>query len=198
MAHDQHRQHGGQQSPFSPAPAPVAASGQKNTIIAFLVGLLIGAGATWLGLTVAQPEDGQVHDDQPASGTTTPTDTTDSNGVSADDNRIVVTDQRPGTVVDVESVSLAKPGWVVIHEMRNGGLGNALGAGWFDAGTEQFGRVNLLRGLEAETEYYAVLYDDAGDDRLFDLDTDTPLEDARGNRIQVTFTAVPPPAAAGN
>lgn len=155
-------------------------------IIAFVVGL----GASWYvferdtGINVETPE---------ISDTTTSTyvKTNGGNPISAvassGGNIIVVNNQSAGYSVVIQSVSFENPGWVAIHEERDGGLGNTLGAGWFPAG-ENSGTIELLRGTISGGTYYAVLHNDDGNKR-YDYKVDTFLTDASGNAIIVKFVA---------
>jgi hypothetical protein len=150
-----------------------------KVIIAFVVGVLIGFLGTWLSMrNVATP----VVDD---------IDTEIKVGASdvklSGENAILVRDQKPGIIVNVELVTLENAGWVVIHEDNNGLLGNALGAQLFLAGVNS-GTVELLRGMEAGNTYYAVVRQDDGDG-AFDLAKDLLLSDERGNPVQVNFIA---------
>lgn len=151
-------------------------------IIAFLVGIIIGFLGTWVSMR--EPADkianvdinDEISEDDEASG-----------AVLSDRNAILVRDQKAGTNVDIELVTLENVGWVVIHEDNNGALGNALGAQLFDVGKSK-GVVELLRGTEAGKTYYATIRQDDGD-HAFDLTKDILLLDEAGNPIQVKFKA---------
>jgi hypothetical protein len=49
-------------------------------------------------------------------------------------NAIQANDQIAGDTVEVTMITLSVPGWVAIHEDKNGQLGNILGASRFDPG----------------------------------------------------------------
>lgn len=103
-------------------------------------------------------------------------------------NAIAVNDQAPGLSVEVRLVTLARDGWVVIHEDRDGKPGNILGAQRLGAGANQSGSVELLRAIEEGKVYYAMLHSDDGD-RAFDHTKDLPITDPQGNVILMRFVA---------
>ncbi len=105
---------------------------------------------------------------------------------------IAVDDQAPGLTVAIKFVTLAKDGWVVVHEDRDGKPGNILGAQLFFVGQNQSGSVDLLRGTEEGRVYYAMLHNDDGD-RKFDHQKDLPLTDPQGNIILMRFVATAGP-----
>lgn len=107
-------------------------------------------------------------------------------------NAVAVNDQAPGLRVAVAMVTLARDGWVVIHEDRDGKPGNILGAQRFGSGANQSGSVDLLRSTEEGRVYYAMLHSDDGD-RAFDHAKDLPLTDPQGNVILMRFVAAAAP-----
>lgn len=100
---------------------------------------------------------------------------------------LVVENQPAGVLVIVQYAAVDEGQWVVIHEDREGTLGNVLGAARFTGGTTE-GAVELLRGTSAGSTYHAILYADNGD-RAFSLSDDTPLSDASGSIKGITFIA---------
>ncbi|MDO8492536.1 MAG: hypothetical protein Q7S34_02785 [bacterium] len=102
-------------------------------------------------------------------------------------NAIATNDQLAGDTAEVTMITLSVPGWVAIHEDKNGLLGNILGAGRFDPGIH-LGEIELLRGTVSGGTYHAVLYQDNGD-RQFDSSTDAPIKNAEGRIIEATFKA---------
>jgi len=112
--------------------------------------------------------------------------------VLAGSSAIAVSDQAPGMQVRVELVTFAEDGWVVIHEDLDGQPGIILGAQRFNAGANQSGVVDLLRGTEEGRVYYAMLHRDDGD-RQFDHRVDTPVADTQGNAILMRFIATTQP-----
>lgn len=100
---------------------------------------------------------------------------------------LIVEDQPAGLIVHVRHAAVDEGKWVVIHEDREGILGNVLGAARFVRGTTE-GAVELLRATSPGSTYHAVLYADNGD-RAFSLSDDTPLSDVSGTIKGVTFSA---------
>jgi hypothetical protein len=97
-------------------------------------------------------------------------------------NTIQVGAQQAGTPVRIASVQLdagEAGGWVVVHEVQDGVIGNALGAIRKDSGLHTDVVVQLLRETVSGGTYAVVLYTDNGD-RQFSLTSDTPLTDAEG------------------
>ncbi|MDP3725516.1 MAG: hypothetical protein Q8R20_03555 [Nanoarchaeota archaeon] len=112
-----------------------------------------------------------------------------STGVSGEGS-LSVSDQEFGDSISISSVTLGSAGWIAIHEDRDGGLGNILGAGWFPAGMSENVEVNLLRGTVPGALYHAVLRSDDGD-REFDHTKDAPFEDESGKTLETTFRTNP-------
>lgn len=181
----------GSQKPLLPAPSS-SGGGNTKLIVSAIVGFAVGVGAAWLwGMNKEVAEAPTVNDGKTVTGTTTDTNNVQSNTVSGSTigkNIVVVEDQDAGTRVFVKQVILQTVGWVVIHERVNGQVGNALGAGRFEAGTNE-GEIELLRATEAGRMYFALLYKDDGD-KLFDLKKDTRLTDTSGQSVQATFWVV--------
>lgn len=103
------------------------------------------------------------------------------------DMPLSVQDQAAGMSVVIARAAIGEGQWIVVHEDRDGALGNVLGAARF-IGETSSGTVELLRGTRAGATYYAVIYADNGD-RQFSLESDTPLRDASGTLKSVTFKA---------
>jgi hypothetical protein len=127
-------------------------------------------------VTVAD-DTAQTQDDTIINETTGGTDTTDV---------IQVSDQTAGGAVKVVSVSMPQLGWVVIHEIKDGVIANALGASLRDSGEHNDIDVYLLRDTVSGGEYAVVLYQDDGD-REFSLALDAPITDSSGNFIMSRF-----------
>lgn len=112
------------------------------------------------------------------------------------DGDVSVSDQPAGRAVVVDAATLPAIGWIVVHELRGGEIGNALGAARREAGAHQRVVVDLLRGTEPEKSYAVVLYADNGN-REFDLRADALFE-KNGSVIMDQFVATIPVAPAGN
>lgn len=112
------------------------------------------------------------------------------------DGDVSVPDQPAGRAVVVDSATLPAVGWIVVHELRGGEIGNALGAARREAGAHHKVVIDLLRGTEPNTSYTVVLYADNGN-REFDLKADSLFEN-EGAVIMDQFTAMTPVAPSGN
>jgi len=94
-----------------------------------------------------------------------------------------------GNIVYVETVSLVKPGHVVVMKDNAGSPGSVLGSTYLDAGTRP-ARVNLSENTVNGASYWVALYDDTDGDKKFDATKDLPLKDASGNIILKQFKAL--------
>lgn len=100
-----------------------------------------------------------------------------------------VEDQTPGFAVAIKNIHTAKSVWLAIHEDNGKGKpGNILGAQLFDPSMVS-GSVQLLRATEPNKTYYAIIHDDNGD-RAFIPKMDTPILDANGNPLMITFKTI--------
>lgn len=106
------------------------------------------------------------------------------------DDMIIVTNQPAGSSVTVKSANLEAGkggGWVVVHEVNDGVIANALGAVRRDSGTHADIEVKLLRETLPGGTYAVVLYSD-NNDRVFSISTDTPLKNGE-DYVMSTFQA---------
>lgn len=101
---------------------------------------------------------------------------------------LVVPDQAEGRVVEVATVTLTAPGFVVIHADEAGLPGAVLGVSpMLFAETAEFVEVPLTNDLEVGKVYFASLYHDDGDG-VFTLETDLPaFDDYSGMTIMTMF-----------
>lgn len=97
---------------------------------------------------------------------------------------INVSDQKPGNVATIDSVTFENPGWIAIYDSVDGGPSSILGAHWFDKGTHTETNITLFLDMIAGQTYYAVLRSDDGKmipdtagSREFNTATDLPLTD---------------------
>jgi len=100
---------------------------------------------------------------------------------------LAVHDQSAGSTVFVDSVQVPSPGvWVAVEELRDGSLGNILGAARVTAPATGV-TVNLLRATVPGAAYAVVLYRDNGDGE-FDGKTDSIYVDFNtGERVVALF-----------
>ena len=163
----------------------------QKALIAFIVGLLVGVGATWLwyekgsgaAMKAAEtPLTGEMSDVSPESSQVAAS----VAGVSVSgEGSISVLPQPAGMTVAIAQVVMPQSGWVVIHEDNAGAPGRVLGAQRFDMGTFT-GAVDLLRGTVAGGIYYAMLHADDGD-RQYDTKKDPAMLSLDGTIIMTTF-----------
>ncbi len=115
--------------------------------------------------------------------------TTDNNPTTTDTtsgtNRIVMSDQYPGNVVNVSSVQLDQPGYIAIHKDNNGQPGAVIGYAHFDKGINP-GKITLTTPTVEGGTYYAMLHSDNGDNK-FSETADAALKDSNGNIIMKIF-----------
>lgn len=163
---------------------------QRATL--FIGGLITGIVLMYAWGYITEPDGSQYALDDitthTETGSSTP-DTTEGDAslpTSAAEG-ISISTQLAGGTVTVQSVDLLADGWIVVHEMRDGVVANALGAIRRDAGSYTDIAVPLLRATMPGATYLVVLYADNGD-RVFDLQTDTPLTGASGAPLMVSFT----------
>ncbi|MDO8556981.1 MAG: hypothetical protein Q7R98_00770 [Candidatus Jorgensenbacteria bacterium] len=174
-----------------PPTPPVRKKTSWPTIVLIaIVAFVVGLGISWYVFGRSDEMAGEVPEIS-STATSTYIKTDGSNQISAvassGGNTIVVDNQSAGDSVVIQSVSFENPGWVAIHEERDGVVGNTLGAGWFPAGTSS-GVIELLRGTVSGGTYYAVLHGDNGD-KLYNYTTDKPITDASGSAIMTKFVA---------
>jgi len=172
----------------------------QKIIIGFISGFLLGLGLIWgwNNYSSRTTLDIPTTTTTPESTIETANSTTTSGliGEQLDEQKgledtmsneyIAVEKQHAGTVVVVKKCNLTVPGWVVVHEEKNGIITNALGAIRRDPGTCTNTTIPLLRATEAGKRYWVVLYADSGD-RLFNLREDFPIRTATGDPIMSPF-----------
>ena len=99
---------------------------------------------------------------------------------------MLVSEQAAGNEVLVERVSMHDTGWIVVHEVINGHISNALGATRRDAGEHTDVTVSLLRNTEPSGSYVVVLYSDNGNG-TFEISLDLPIVDESGEALIQAF-----------
>jgi len=176
----------------------------NKLIIVAIVSLIVGValGAVMFGSKASDTPKSTMKDDDGVMSDTSNSDTavlgdTDTrtsptiqdSGVTAvkiGGSTLTVTDQVSGGTVLIDSVLLAKDAWVVVHEDRDGMIGNILGAQYLQAGSYESVIVTLLRDTMPETRNYVTIYIDDGD-RLFDYKKDSMVTNESGGPIAVAF-----------
>lgn len=109
--------------------------------------------------------------------------------VSAENTAVTIVDQAAGESVLVQRAVLPVNGWIVVHEIVNGHVSNALGAARRDTGVHEDVSVSLLRDTEAGREYIVVLYEDNGNG-TFEIHSDLPILGAGGQPVMAQFSTI--------
>lgn len=149
-------------------------------VLVIIVGGAIMAGERRSGLSTNMAAELQ-------ASTTPPTETAAhaEGAAPAQGDAVSVADQPAGESVAVQSVTLAKDGWVAIRNSADW----TLGAAWFPAGTHADVSVPLLRATESGQSYTAALYYDIPDDHAFKLHQDPAVLMADGSTVSGAFLA---------
>lgn len=88
-------------------------------------------------------------------------------------NTLVFSTQTAGSQVIVDNVYLEKPGFIVIHEVKNDNPGTIVGSsGWLPSGPGQ--DISFKSTLKSGVTYFGLLYEDNGD-KKFNSATDKKL-----------------------
>jgi len=150
----------------------------------FIVGVLL--------MVVAQkalaPSEEMLDTPNDSTEMTQETNGTDTPMVSGmQDAFFTVAGQAAGSNVVVTNVEMPEDGWLVVHEVSDGHVGNALGAARRDKGSYDSVNIELLRGTTPGSEYMVVLYADNGN-KVFELKTDLPVVNTNGDPVMHAFT----------
>lgn len=114
----------------------------------------------------------------------------DSNmsAMRAEDNMVVVSEQRPGTSITGSLTVLAAPGYLVIHEDDNGAPGAILGASaLLQPGENSNVQVRLSRAARDGETLHAMLHFEKGGNTAFSAAEDTPVPSRLGGPISGWF-----------
>lgn len=115
---------------------------------------------------------------------------TDSNtsAMRAEENMVVVSEQRPGTTVTGSLIVLAAPGYLVIHEDNGSGeAGTILGASeLISTGKSRNVKVTLSRSSRDGETLHAMLHFEKGGNASFSAE-DTPAQSVLGGPISGWF-----------
>lgn len=111
-----------------------------------------------------------------------------SSTMLAEENAVVVLEQRPGASATASIVYLLSPGFVVIHEDNNGAPGAILGASaLLQAGESKSVEVTLSRAARDGERLHAMLHTDADANGTFSASVDTPVQSSLGGPISGWF-----------
>ena len=115
-------------------------------------------------------------------------DTNMVSGMRAEENAVVVMEQKPGNTVLGSMVYLAAPGYLVIHEDKNGEPGAILGtSALLQAGENTNIPVTLSRASRDGETLHAMLHTDADSNGSFDASIDPPVQSRLGGPIHGWF-----------
>ena len=104
------------------------------------------------------------------------------------DSTITVSNQAAATSVTIDSASLTKPGYIVIHELKNGIVGPAIGhSPRYNTGALKKTSVVLNRPSVSGETLYAMLHDDDGNGSYEFPGDDTPTLDSTGEVVVAPF-----------
>ncbi|MBI4094096.1 hypothetical protein HY417_03980 [Candidatus Kaiserbacteria bacterium] len=111
-----------------------------------------------------------------------------TSGMRAEENAVVVMEQKPGSNITASSVFLASPGFLVIHEDVGGAPGAILGASaLLQAGESTSVDVVLNRATRDHERLHAMLHSDVDGSGSFAASTDTPVQSSLGGPISGWF-----------
>lgn len=109
-------------------------------------------------------------------------------GMLAEENAIIVSEQRPGASAIVSLAVLAAPGYVVVHEDNGGQPGTILGAsGLLQAGENANVSITLLRQTRDGERLHAMLHFDTDGSGSFDSSADVSVQSKLGGPISGWF-----------
>jgi hypothetical protein len=105
----------------------------------------------------------------------------------AEENMVVVTEQRPGNIVTASTVFLAAPGFVVVHEDIDGAPGAIIGSSAFLAAGESNNiKVMLSRVTQDGDKLHAMLHADTDANGSFSS-ADMPVQSRLGGPLEGWF-----------
>lgn len=110
----------------------------------------------------------------------------ESSILKAGDYSLYIANQKRGYFI-INLVSLAKKGYVIIYNNRNGNPGEIIGGTTvLNEGEHLNVPFNLFHPVSAGEKVFAVLHEDSGDG-IFSPNLDTPIKDEGGNIIVYGF-----------
>jgi hypothetical protein len=168
--------------------ADVETQDSKKTLVAFVVGLLIGGMLVWAfsGGTHDHKDDKKKSDAEVTATTTVDTaevKAMETNTVTVGEANISIKDQAAGTIVAIDSATYPiEEGWIAVRDYQNDTEGFVLGAVRFSKrdGLNPM-EITLQRPTVAGQKYAISLYEEGGDN---DWGGDRKLDGIFG-----TFTA---------
>jgi hypothetical protein len=147
--------------------ADVETQDSQKTLVAFVVGLLIGGMLVWAfsGPTDGAKKDTKDADEVTASSTEKMSDDKAATTLEVGDANIKIGDQAAGTVVKVDSATYpVEEGWIAIRDYQDDKEGYVLGAARFSKADGLVpSEIELTRPTVAGQKYAISLYKEGGD-----------------------------------
>lgn len=105
------------------------------------------------------------------------------------EDAVYVADQRPGYAMVGTLAVLSRPGFLVVHRDKDGGIGGVMGAtALLPVGRNEHVDLTLDRKASDGEALYALLYEDTDGDNIFTDGTDQPLLDSAGSKVFMMFS----------
>lgn len=156
--------------------------------LSILIGLLVVSAGAYVYLANAPAQEaidnasGETAHEQPTGG-----DPAGTSMMYAEENAVMVPEQRPGTTI-TGTILLAAPGYLVIHEDNNGAPGAIIGSSsLLPAGESGNVTVTLSRASKEGEKLHAMLHAEKGGNTTFSAAEDTPVPSTLGGPIMGFF-----------
>lgn len=148
----------------------------KKAIAAICLVMLVALGL-WL---VVSNRDADDKPDAPTEQVSA----TPSQGMYAEENALVTSDQKPGGSVTISKVLLSQPGYVVIH-VDHSEVGQVIGSSaLLAAGEHDNVRIELGRASKNGEILYAMLHAEQDGNAVFEASSDLHVQSKLGGPIQ--------------
>jgi len=109
---------------------------------------------------------------------------TGSSAMRAEENMVVVMEQKPGNTIIASQIYLAQPGYLVIHDTEGAILG---ASSLLPAGESNNVRVTLNVTTKDGEMYHAMLHNELNGNTQFNEAADVPVESRMGGPIMGMF-----------
>lgn len=157
----------------------------NNKMILVLVAVVILGGGAYFLLGNMAPDTTVTNDIAPTNTDQMP-DT--SSGMRAEENMVVVNEQKPSKTITGSIVNVAAPGFLVIHEDTAGNPGTILGASaLLQTGESTNIPVTLSRATKDGEKLHAMLHSDVDANGKFDAAIDSPVMSSMGGPLEGWF-----------
>lgn len=152
----------------------------NTKVLGLLVVVVVVGGGAYMLLNLAMRTETDVPESRVETNNVSP--------MRAEENMVVVSQQRPGKTIAGSLIHLAASGYLVIHEDNNGAPGAILGASaLLPAGDSSNVQVVLSRVARDGETLYAMLHFEKGGDTTFSATEDTPVGSRLGGPIHGSF-----------